>query len=92
MFLDADCMEVIESCRLIFEKTFFSDIIDISDAEMNRIVLSIYNELNSLPNDGVLDFSEMPQFFVMRLYADRVTHLVSTKSFNIYIFFSQIVF
>jgi hypothetical protein len=76
-FVCSDCWEVLECCRVTFEKTIFSNLLDINSAEMNAVTWAIFKELNKVEENEFLDFFEVPQFFVTRLNESSLTRLVS---------------
>ena len=72
-----DCWEVLDCCRVTFEKTIFSDLTDINSLEMNSVNWAILKEVNKVEETEDIDFFEVAQFFVQRMYEERLNRLVS---------------
>ena len=68
---------MLDCCRVTFEKTIFSDLTDINSLEMNSVNWAIYKEVNKVEEIEDMDFFEVAQFFVQRMYEDRLERLVS---------------
>ena len=70
-----DCWEVLDCCRITFEKTIFSD--DINSLEMNSVNWAIFKDVNKVDEIEDIDFFEVAQFVVQRMYEERLERLVS---------------
>ena len=68
---------MLDCCRVTFEKTIFSDVTDIASLEMNSVNWAIFKEVNKVEEIEDMDFFEVPQFFVQRMYEERLNRLVS---------------
>ena len=66
---------MLDCCRITFEKTIFSD--DINSLEMNSVNWAIFKEVNKVEEIEDMDFFEVAQFFVQRMYEERLNRLVS---------------
>lgn len=67
---------MLDYCRVTFEKTIFSDLTDINSLEMNSVNWAIFKEVNKVEEIEDMDFFEVAQFFVQRMYEDRLNRLV----------------
>ena len=68
---------MLDCCRVTFEKTIFSDLTDINLLEMNSVNWAIFKEVNKVEEIEDMDFFEVAQFFVQRMYEERLNRLVS---------------